>query len=108
MKKKLLVIISVVITIIVAILLVVLLNKTKYTITVTRVDDQSPDRILTVYKAKNEKVEVKRIEYLDGKLLCYGYNTAVHFGDIENVSEVRVILKDGSEVIAKIIKEEVK
>lgn len=108
MKKKVLLITGGLITIVVAILLIVLLNQPKYTITVSRVDDQSPDRILTVYNDKNEKVEVKRIEYLDGTLLCNGYNTAVHFGDIEGITKVKVILKDRSEVIARIIKEEVK
>ena len=107
MKKKFIVVGSI-ITIIVAILLIVLLNRPKYTITVSLVDDRSPDRILTVYNLKNEKVEVKKIEYLDGKLLCNGYNTAVHFGDVEGITKVKVILKDRSEVIARIIKEEVK
>ncbi len=107
MNKKIL-IIGGLITLIAIILIILLLNKPKYSITVSKVDDQSPDRILTVYNEKNEKIEVKKIEYLDKTLLCYGYNTAVHFGDIENVSEVRVILEDGSEVIARIIKGEVK
>ena len=108
MKKKVIILSSIIVTLVLIIILVVLLTKTKYTIVVSRVDSQSPDRILTVYKSKNEKVDVKKIEYLDGKLLCYGYNTAVHFGDIENVKELKVILKDGSEIIAKIIEEEVK
>ena len=79
----------------------------KYTIKVNLVDDHSPDRILMVYK-NDEKIDVKRIEYMDGVLLCNGYNTAVHFGDIQNIEELKVILIDNSEVVAKIVDEEVK
>lgn len=108
MKKKLVIIGSVLVVLITVVILLMLLSKTKYTIKVSMVDDQSPDRILTVYDENNKKIEVKRIEYLDGTLLCYGYNTTVHFGDIENEKELKVILKDKTEVKAKIVKEEVK
>ena len=83
-------------------------NSVKYTIKVDLIDDYSPDRILTVYNEKNEKIEVMKIEYLDGTLLCNGYNTTVHFGDIEGEKEFKVILKDKTEVKAKIVEEEVK
>ena len=106
MKKRLLIIgIS---ALVVAIVVIVLLTRTRYIIRVSLVDDQSPDRILTVYDNKNQKVEVKKIKYLDGTLLCNGYNMTVHFGDIENETELKVVLKDRSEVKAKIVKEEVK
>ena len=108
MKKKVLIIGSAVLAIIIIVIVLLLSNKVKYTIKVSLVDDYSPDRILTVYNDKNEKVEVKKIEYLDGTLLCYGYNTTVHFGDIKDEKEFKVILKDNTEVKAKIIKEEVK
>jgi len=108
MKKKLLIISGIVIVIIAIIILILLLNKPKYTIVVSIVDDRSPDRVLTVYNNKGEKVEVKRIESLTGTLLCNGFNTTVHFGDIENQERLKVILKDKSEVIARVIKEEVK
>ena len=107
MKKKVLIIGSVVLVVI-AIVLVILLSKPRYKIVVSLVDDQSPDRILTVYNGKNEKIEVKRIEYLDGTLLCKGFNTSVHFGDIENEKVLKVILKDDSEGKAEVIIEEVK
>lgn len=84
------------------------LNKVTYRIEVSLVDDHSPDRILSVYNNKNEQVEVKRIEYSDGTLLCNGYNMAVYFGDIKDETEFRVILKNNKEVNAKIIKKEVK
>ncbi len=75
---------------------------------VSMVDDRSPDRILTVYKNDTEKVEVNRIEYLDGTLLCNGYNLTVHFGDIEKEEKLKIIFKDKSSAEAKIVKEEVK
>ena len=108
MKKKVPIIVGGLILLIAVVLMVVLLSKPKYTITVSIVDDQSPDRILTVYNGKSEKVEVRKIEYLDGTFLCNGYNTAVHYGDIKDVDKLKVILLDRSEVIAQIIKEEVK
>ena len=108
MKKKLLIIGSVVLVAVIIIILFIVLKKPTYTIRVSLVDDHSPDRILTVYNSKNEKVEVKRIEYLTGELLCEGYNTAVYYGDINDIDEVNVILKDKSVVKAQIIKEEVK
>ena len=103
MKKKLLIIGSVVLAIIIIVIVLLLSNKVKYTIKVDLIDDYSPDRVLTVYNDKNEKVEVNKIEYLDGTLLCYGYNTAVHFGDIKDEKVLKVILKDKTEVKAKIV-----
>ena len=108
MKKNILIIIGSVITLLTIILLVINLNKTTYRIEVSIVDDYSPDRILSVYNNKNEKVEVKRIQYLDGTLLCNGYNTTVHFGDIKDEKELKIILKDNKEVRAKIVEKEVK
>ena len=108
MKKKLLIAGGIFVVVIAIVLFVILSGGPKYTITVSLVDDQSPDRILTVYDENEKKVEVKRIEYLDGTLLCYGYNTTVHYGDIENQKELKVILRDKTAVLAKVVKEEVK
>lgn len=88
--------------------MILLSNGPNYEIRVSLVDDHSPDRILTVYNEKNEKVEVKKIKYLDGTDLCNGYNTTVYYGDIEEEKELIIILKDNSEIKAKIVKEEVK
>ncbi len=107
MRKKVLIIGSVVLVIIIIVIVLLLSNRVKYTIKVSLVDDYSPDRILTVYNEKNEKIEVEKIEYLDGTLLCYGYSTVVHFGDIEDEKVYKVILKDNTEVKAKIAEEEV-
>ena len=82
-------------------------NKSNYLIKVSVVDDYSPDRILTVYE-NEKKIDVKKIQYLDGTFLCSGYNTTVHFGDIENEKELKIVLKDNKVEIAKIVKEEVK
>ena len=108
MRKMILIISGSLVIIIVIVLIVVLFNKTKYIIKVSMVDNRSPDRVLTVYNQKNEKVEVERIEYINGTLLCKGYNTTVHFGDIENIKELNIILKDKSQVRAKIVEDEVK
>ena len=107
MKKKIL-IISSILTILIISLVVYMICKPKYTIMVSMVDDRSPDRILTVYKNDTEKIEVNRIEYLDGTLLCNGYNLTVHFGDIEKEEKLKIIFKDKSSAEAKIVKEEVK
>ncbi len=108
MRKKILIITGVIVIAIITILLITSMNKTQYVIKVSIVDDRSPDRILTVYNEKNEEIEVRRIETIDGVFLCNGVNTAVYFGNIENIDKLKVVLMDKSEVIAKVIKEEVK
>ena len=108
MKKKILIIIGAIVLLVAIVLFFIFHDTAKYTIKVSLIDDYSPDRILTVYNEKKEKIEVNRIEYLDGTLLCQGYNTTVHFGDIESEKELKVILKDKTAVKAKIIKDEVK
>ena len=85
-----------------------MLNKTTYVIKVSMVDDKSPDRILTVYNNKDEKVEFKKIELLNGTYLCDEINSSVYYGNLKNINELQVILKDDSKVIAQVIKEEVK
>ena len=107
MKKKVFLILGVVVVIIITVLLVIILNKTNYIIKVSVIDDKSPDRILTVYNNKNEEVEFKKIELLDGTLLCNGVNPAVYYGNIKDLKELRVVFKDKSKVIAKIVEEEV-
>ena len=107
-NKKILIILGAVLLIAILVIIFLNMNKVTYSIKVEKVDNQSPDRILTVYNEKNEKVEVKKIEYLDGTLLCNGYNTTVHYGDIKEEKVFKVILKDKTEVRAKIVDEEVK
>lgn len=107
MKKKILIGIALLIALLAIVLVILSLNKTSYRIEVSMVDDYSPDRILTVYNEKNEKIEVKRIEYTDGTLLCNGYNTTVHFGDIKNETKLKIVLKDNNIATAKIVEKEV-
>ena len=108
MKKKIWIIASILVVVIVAVLLIFLVSKPKYTVTVSVIDERSPDRLLTVYKNKTEKVEVLKISAMDGTVLCKGNNTTVYYGDVEKEEKLKVTLKDKSEVIAKVIKEEVK
>jgi hypothetical protein len=108
MKKKILVLGCIIVITIVVVFLILSNKKVYYTVKVLMVDDHSPDRILEVYDDKNKKIEVQKIEYLDGTLLCNGYNTAVHYGDIENEKEVKIILLNREEVRAKVNLEEVK
>ncbi len=108
MKKKILIGVASLIAVLAIVLVVLCLNKTNYHIEVSMVDDYSPDLILTVYNDKNEKIEVKRIEYTDGTLLCNGYNTTVHFGDIKDETKLKIVLKDNKKATAKIVEKEVK
>jgi hypothetical protein len=107
MKKKLL-IIGAIVLIIITTILIILLNKTTYVIKVSLVDDKSPDRILTVYNNKDEKVDFKRIELPSGTILCDEINPSVYYGNLNGISELQVVLKDNSIVKAQVIKEEVK
>ena len=107
MKKKPLIILLIVFVVVVT-LLILLLNKTTYYITVSKIDDKSPDRILTVYNDKDEKVEFKRIELLDGTFFCDNINPSVYVDNLRGIEELRVTLKDKSKVKARVIEEEVK
>ncbi len=107
MKNKKIIFMLLFIIIVIIVGFILLSNKSDYIIKVSAIDDYSPDRILTVYE-NNNKIEVMKIEYLDGTFLCYGYNTTVHFGDIENEKELKIVLKDNSVKKAKIVEEEVK
>lgn len=106
MKKKYLIIGGIVLTIVI-VLLVILLSKPKYVVKASRVDDRSPDRVLKVYK-NDEEIEFKRIELLDGRFLCDTYNSAVYFGNLKDIKELRVTLNDKSKVVAQLIEDEVK
>ena len=72
--------------------LILFLNRKSYVIEVLEVDDQSPDRKLVVYDNKKNMIDVKKIELLDGTLLCYGYNMTVYFGDIEKETNLKIVL----------------
>ncbi len=76
-----------------------------YTVKISLVDDKSPDRILTVYK-NNKKIEHKEIRKMNGTLLCDSEYSTVYFGEIKNETELKIILKNDKEVVAKIEKGE--
>ena len=76
-----------------------------YTVRVSLVDDKSPDRILTVYK-NDKKIDYKEIRKMNGTLLCEADFSAVYFGEIKNESELKIVLKNDKEVVAKIVKGE--
>ena len=107
MKKKYL-IIGAIVLIVITIVLIILLNKTTYVVKISMVDDKSPDRILSVWTNKDEKVDFKRIELTNGTVLCDEINSSVYYGNLKDINELNVILKDDSKVVAKLIKEEVK
>ena len=108
MKKKVLIICGVILLIVISLVVIFIPKNTSYVIKYSSVDDRSPDRLLTVYNGKNEKIEFTRIEYLDGVVLCEGYNPTVFFGDIEGEKEFIIVFQDKSTVKAKIVEDEVK
>lgn len=107
MRKKIIIVSCICIILLSLALYIAFSNKFKYVIKVSLIDDNSPDRVLTVYDNNNEKIDVKRIEYIDGKLLCNGYNTTVYYGDIKDETTLKIVLKDDTEAKAKVINEEV-
>lgn len=74
-------------------------TQKSYTITATKVDEYSPDRILTVYE-EGTRISVSAIKYSDGVLLCNGSNTTVSFSELAGESSFIVVLTDGTQVTA--------
>ena len=109
MRKKIIIVGSCIFIILLIVMVIVFLitDRTVYRVEVSMVDDRSPDRILTVYNNKDEKIEVKRIEFLNGILLCNGYNTIAYYGDVEKENTLIIVLKNNERVRAKVVKNEV-
>lgn len=99
--------ISIIFVVLISILcLIFFLNKnSNYMVKINLIDDDSPDRILEVYKNDN-KIEYKEIRLKDITLCTYD-NPAVYYGELVDIEEVTIILKNGDSVKAKIFKEEV-
>jgi len=76
-------------------------KQNNYTFSVSKIDDYSPDRVLTVYENGN-KISVKSIKYTDGVTLCDGSNTTVYYGDIDGETQLLIVLNSGIEVKATI------
>ena len=72
-----------------------------YKITITRVDNFSPDSTLKVFK-NNSEISVREIKYSDGTHLCNGSNLTVNTSDITGETRFIVVLTDGSEVNANV------
>ena len=76
-------------------------TKVTYTISISKVDEYSPDRTLNVY-ANGSKISVKSVSYSDGTYLCSGSNMTVSASDISGETSFIVTLNDGSKVTAKV------
>ena len=103
MKDKGKLILTIIVSILTLISIIIIFNSKKYEYTIKGylVDDKSPDRILKVYK-EGKEVEFLEIRYKDDVLLCTSKVPAVYYGDIKDVKELKVILKNEKEVVAKI------
>ena len=106
-KKNLIIIIATIVLIALVTTLVLVLNKSdenaSYTVKMSLVDDQSPARFLTVYK-NGKKIDFKEVRYMDDVLLCRGTNPTIHFTELDEETELKVVLKNDKVVIAKIEK----
>ncbi len=74
-------------------------SQKSYTVSASKVDEYSPDRKLTVYE-EGSKISVKQIKYTDGTVLCSGSNLTVSASDLAGVSNLKVVLNDGTTVDA--------
>ena len=74
-------------------------NTKTYTFKVTLVDDQSPDRIITVYE-DGKKIDFTSIK-VNGTVICNGTNPTVNKYQIINQESITVVLKNGTSVTAK-------
>lgn len=70
-----------------------------FVITATPVDAYSPDVVLSLSDAS---ADIERIEYTDGAKLCDNTNMTVAKVDIEGVSKLIVVLKNGQRINATI------
>lgn len=105
MKKNITIVISALIVIF--LLLFILLNTKKniYTVKVTPVDRNTPDVTLSVYE-NDRMIEIEDIYYMNDVLLCHGSNPTTNKFNIKNNDELKIILKNKKEVIAKVLMEE--
>ena len=103
MKKYLIIGITLVILLTGGIIWFVNRDDGNYTVKVSLVDEKSPDRKLTVYKDDKE-IEYKEIRKMSGTLLCEADNSSVYFGEIKNESNLKIVLNNDKEVVAKVVK----
>ena len=72
------------------------------TIGVSRVDEYSPDRVISVY-LNGDPYNFKSIKYLDGTTLCTSSNPTVTASEIEGISSLIVVLNDDTEVVVDVL-----
>lgn len=105
--KRLLIIIPIVV-IFVGLILILIFNfsgNNNYIVKVDIIDEKSPDRVLTVYK-DNEKIEFDSMYYLDDVFICDSESPNVAKSALKNVKQIKVKLKNGRILKAKVEKEE--
>lgn len=108
MKKKIIIIVALLlVAIIAAIVLLKIKKDSSYIVRLSKVDEQSPARYLEVYEDE-VKIDFKEVRYMDDVLLCKGTNPTIHFTELDNETELKIILEDGKTVIAIIDKGEKK
>ena len=112
-KKKIIVIIIFILIIACSLFTLTIKNNfptsDNYKITLTKLDEYSPDRKLEVYK--NDKlIEYDRIYYKLAKkeevILCYGNTPYVSYLDFLEVNNLVIVLKNGERIPIEYIKEE--
>ncbi len=101
MKKKIIVYASLFILLVIIISL--LFFKSKYTISLIKIDNFSPDRKVIVYK-NNKEIDYKEVLYLDGVVLCSSKNPTVSYSEIVDEKELIIKLNNNKQVKAIIIK----
>ena len=104
-KKYVIVIIATVLVIFITLIILLNFRQNNYYIKVKAVDKNSPDVMLQVYK-DNNPIEVESIYYKDDVLLCFGNNLTTNKFNIKNNDQLKIILKNKKEIIAKVVMEE--
>ncbi len=101
MKKKIIIYASLFVLFIIIVSLLFLKNK--YTISLVKIDNFSPDRKLIVYK-NNKEIDYKEVLYLDGVVLCTSKNPTISYSEIVDEKELIIKLNNNKQVKAIIIK----
>lgn len=106
MKKNYIILFATIVLIVFVILLIFLNHsQDNYYIKVKAVDKNSPDVSLTVYE-NDKEIEVDAIYYKNDILLCSGNNLTTNKFNIKNNDQMKIVLKNKKETIAKVVMEE--
>ena len=104
MKKYILIIVPIIIVVVISLIFISKQNN-NYIIKISEVDDRSPDRVLSVYK-DNQKIDFDSIYYLNDVFICDSTVPNVSKSAVKRMDKLKVKLKDGKIVKAKVLKEE--